>query len=311
MELVRLESQAHFAWPRPAVTVGNFDGVHRGHQSLVAAAIEEARVLGGTSVALTLEPHPARVLTPDRAPATLMTHAQKTEALAALGVDVMAVLPFTLELAGQSPEGFATLVLGERLVAEVVVVGYNFRFGRGRSGDLGELVRLGDTIGFRVRGIEPVQHEGAPISSTRIREALSRGDVRTARDLLGRRFFVDGSVVSGAGRGRGLGIPTANLNPTNETLPQQGVYAGWSGILDEDRPSWRTLINVGHRPTFGGGELVVEAHILDLERDLYGSRMRIEFEERLRGEHGFANQEALRVQIDRDIGSARRLLEKP
>jgi riboflavin kinase / FMN adenylyltransferase len=312
MDLVRLEPLAATRWPSPAVTVGNFDGVHRGHQALVAAAVEEARGGGGSAVALTFDPHPSHVLSPDRAPDTLMTLRQKAEALEALGIDHLAVLPFTAELSRKTPEEFARRVLHEALSARVVVVGANFRFGRGRSGDLAALTDIGQTMGFRVRGVAPVLEDGEPISSTRIREALARGAVDAARALIGRRYFVEGEVVRGEGRGRTLGIPTANLALENETVPGGGVYAAWASVRDGSDPSpLPAVVNVGRRPTFGGVALVVEAHLLVAPGDLYGRRLRVEFESRLREERRFEGAAALVEQIRSDIEEARRILVKP
>jgi riboflavin kinase/FMN adenylyltransferase len=311
MEVVRLDSREPRGWPEAALAVGNFDGVHRGHQALVALAVRDARAAGGTSVVLTFDPHPSRVLSPDRAPSSLMTLEQKAEVLAGLGVDRLAVLPFTVELSRQEPEEFARQVLQRTLGARVVVVGSSFRFGRGRTGDLAMLRRLGEQLGFQVHGLRPVMSRGGPISSTRIREALSRGAVEAASDFLGRRFFVDGVVVRGAGRGRTLGIPTANFDLVNETVPGAGVYACWCRVLGDGSPARPAAVNVGHRPTFGGGVTTVEAHLLDYEGDLYGRRLRVEFAERLREERAFPGPEALVAQIRSDLGEARRVLKAP
>jgi len=311
MEIVRLESLAPRGWRRSAVTVGNFDGVHRGHQALVAAAVEDARAAGGSAVVLTFDPHPSRVLAPDRAPSALMTLAQKAEALQALGIQRLAVLPFTLELSHESAEDFARLVLQQALAARMVVVGLNFRFGRGRAGDIRVLDEVGRKLRFRVHGLPPVLHDGEPISSTRIREALARGAVEAATELLGRRFCVDGPVVRGFQRGRTLGAPTANVDAENEALPGAGVYACWARLLDgpglDPIPA---VVNVGRRPTFGGGGTTVEAHLLHFDQDLYGRRLRLEFARRLREEQAFPNAEALRDQIRHDIVAAGRVLEK-
>jgi riboflavin kinase/FMN adenylyltransferase len=310
MERVRLETLAPRGWPEPAVTVGNFDGVHRGHQSLVAEAVAEARARGGTAVALTFDPHPSRILSPDRAPSSLMTLDQKAEALALLGIDRLAVLPFTFELSRESAADFARRVLREAVEARVVVVGEGFRFGRGREGDLPLLAGLGRSLGFTVRGTKPVLHEGAPISSTRIREALARGAVRAAREMLGRPFFVDGAVVRGEGRGRTLGLPTANLAVVNETLPARGVYACWCRVqAAAEEAAHPAVLNIGHRPTFGGGGLSVEAHLLDFEADLYGRTLRVEFAERLREERPFPGAEALVRQVQEDVARARKMLD--
>jgi len=315
MEVVRLDSLETRGWPEAALAVGNFDGVHRGHQALVALAVRDARAAGGTSVVLTFDPHPSRVLSPDRAPASLMTLDQKAETLSGLGVDRLAVLPFTVELSRREPEEFARQVLQRALGARVVVVGSSFRFGRGRAGDLETLKRLGAALGFRVHGLRPVIARGGPISSTRIREALSRGDVNAARDFLGRRFFVDGLVVKGEGRGRRIGVPTANLQVLNEMVPGGGVYACWcrvlgggSGGTGESRPA---AVNIGRRPTFGGGFTTVEAHLLDFEGDLYGRTLRLEFQERLREERAFPGADALVAQIRSDLIVARRVLSAP
>jgi riboflavin kinase / FMN adenylyltransferase len=310
MERVRLDALAPCGWPEPAVTVGNFDGVHLGHQSLAAETVRQARARRGTAVALTFDPHPSRVLSPDRAPATLMTLDQREEALAALGIDRLAVLPFTFELSREPAADFARKVLRDALGARVVVVGEGFRFGRGREGDLPGLARLGRTLGFEVVGTAPVIHEGAPISSTRIREALARGAVAAASRMLGRRFFVDGTVVRGLGRGRTIGLPTANLQVVNETLPARGVYAAWCLERPDSGAARRpAVVNIGHRPTFGAGALSVEAHLLDFDADLYGRALRVEFEERLREERTFDGPQALLRQVRDDIGRARRMLD--
>jgi riboflavin kinase / FMN adenylyltransferase len=308
LEVVRLDTPLRRSWPRPAVAVGNFDGVHRGHQALVAQAVADARGSGGTAVVLTFDPHPSRVLVPERASATLTTLDQKAELLGRLGVDRLAVLPFTAELAAEDAEAFAGRVLHDVLEAATVVVGAGFRFGRGRAGDVALLRRVGRRLGFKVHGMRPVFHQGAPISSSRVREALARGDVAAAAEMLGRRFFIDGEVVRGIGRGRTLGIPTANLAPVNQTLPGSGVYACLLLVHDSGQPPRPAVANVGRRPTFGGTETLVEAHVLDFDADLYGRRARLAFHSRLRPERAFSGPDALVAQIRRDIETARQAL---
>jgi riboflavin kinase/FMN adenylyltransferase len=310
VEVVRLEWGTRFNWPAAAVTVGNFDGVHRGHQALVAAALAQSRRMRGTAVALTFDPHPARVIDPDRATVALMTLNQKAEVMAGMGLDVLAVLTFDAARAAQPAEAFARDVLAQALGARAVVVGTAFRFGHGRTGDAGLLAQLGQTLGFNVTAVAPVEHDGAPISSTRIRRDLEGGRVEGARALLGRPFFVDGTVVRGAGRGRTLGIPTANLDVINETLPAGGVYAGWCQPLDLPDTRWPAVVNLGSRPTFGGRNYTVEAHILDQDLDLYGRRVRLEFAARLRDEQPFPGPDALAEQIRRDVARARALLDE-
>ena len=207
MQIERLETLEPRATAPCAAAIGNFDGVHRGHARLVAETVAAARELDGRSVVLTFDPHPARVLMPESAPSSLLTLAQKAEILGALGVDTLAVLPFTPAVAGLDAESFARDVLGSCLGAAAVVIGDNFRFGRGRTGDSALLSELGVRLGWTVTTVEPVTHLGQRISSTRVRRALAEGDVAATADLLGRRFFVDGVVEAGEGRGRRPGVP--------------------------------------------------------------------------------------------------------
>lgn len=309
MKRVRIDRPLRRAGECAAVTVGNFDGVHRGHQTLVAQAVAHARESGGEAVVLTFEPHPARVLSPERAPAALSTLDQKEELLDGLGVDRLAVLPFDREVAALPPEDFARDVLAGVLGARHVVVGASFRFGRRREGDARRLAELGRGLGFSVSALPAVLERGGPVSSSRVREELARGDVRAARDLLGRPYFVDASVVRGDGRGRTLGVPTANLEPENEVLPARGVYAG--RCRTPGGGFHVAVVNLGERPTFGGGRLTVEAHLLDFDGDLYGSRVRLEFHARLRDEERFAGTEALVARIREDVERARTLLPGP
>jgi riboflavin kinase/FMN adenylyltransferase len=203
---------------------------------------------------------------------------------------------------------FVALFLHDMLGAATVVVGASFRFGRGRAGDVALLRRVGRRLGFEVHGMRPVLYQGAPISSSRVREALARGDVAAAAEMLGRLFFIDGEVVKGVGRGRTLGIPTANIAPVNETLPGNGVYACLLRVHDSGPPLRPAVTNVGRRPTFGGTETIVEAHVLDFDADLYGRHVRLYFHSRLRPERTFPGPQALVEQIRRDIDTARQAL---
>ena len=308
MQVVRLATLEPLGWPRPAVSVGNFDGVHRGHQALVAQAVADAREAGGTAVVLTFDPHPSRVLAPERSPATITTLDQKAELLGRFGVDRMAVLPFTPELAAQPPEEFARRILHGALEARTVVVGAGFRFGHGRQGDVALLRRLGGELDFDVHGLPPITYQDAPISSSRIREALGRGEVAGAAEMLGRLFFIDGQVVRGLGRGRTLGIPTANIAPVNETLPGNGVYACWIRVGAGGGPWQPSVANVGRRPTFGGSETTCEAHLLDVDADFYHQPARLAFQARLRPEQAFPSPQALVAQILRDVAVGRERL---
>jgi riboflavin kinase/FMN adenylyltransferase len=309
MHVVRLGEGAPLGLVTAAVTIGNFDGVHRGHRALVERVVARARATGGTAVVLSFDPHPARVLSAERAPAALTTPEQKRELLAGLGVDVSAELPFTAAVAAQPPEEFALRVLARQLQARFVVVGETFRFGRRRAGDVATLSRLGAAAGFGVEAVAPVLEDGRAVSSSRVREALAEGDAAAAARLLGRPFFVDARVVAGDGRGRTIGVPTANLETANEILPGRGVYAGRVRLPDG---SWqRAVVNRGRRPTFGGESETLEAHLLDFDGHLYGAGLRLAFVARLREERRFQSPEALVAQIREDVRHARALLSEP
>jgi riboflavin kinase/FMN adenylyltransferase len=291
----------------PAIAVGNFDGFHRGHQKLVAQARAAAARAGGEGVALTFDPHPARVLAPERAPRLLTTTARKLELLAAAGADVVVVEPFDRALAALSPRAFADQVLRVALGAHHVVVGYDFRFGHARAGSTDTLRELGDELGFTVEVVDPVAVDGVVASSSRIRTCVEQGDLAGARALLGRDPEVEGTVVRGAGRGRGIGIPTANLEIEAGVPPPLGIYATWAFLAGGERLPGAA--SIGTNPTFDdSGRLSLEVHILDFDRDLYGQPVRLAFVERLRGELKFAGAAELVEQIRRDIADTRRIL---
>jgi riboflavin kinase/FMN adenylyltransferase len=310
MEVVRLDPAAPRRWPRACVAVGNFDGVHRGHQALVSRAVAAAAAGDGAAVVLTFDPHPARVISSRPAPPALMTLDQKSSALSRLGVQALAVLPFTPEVAAAPPAEFAERVLHRALGAVAVVVGDNFRFGRGRAGDVAAMRELGNALGFRVLDVPPVLVDGERVSSSRIREALARGDARVAARLLGRPHWVEGRVVTGDGRGRTIGVPTANVQTGGEMLPALGVYAAWCWP-EGTFPAIPAVVNVGRRPTFGGGDVSVEAHLLDFDGDLYGRSAALGFVAQLRPEKAFSGADALVAQIREDIRAARAVLDGP
>jgi riboflavin kinase/FMN adenylyltransferase len=292
------------------VIIGNFDGVHLGHRAVLEASDAQAHARGLATLVLTFDPHPSVVL--GRAPDPVLTTLErKIELLGRIcpGLTVV-VEPFTRELAGLSPAEFAQGVLEQALSAHVVVVGKNFRFGRGRAGDLALLEALGHSFGFDVRA-EPLRGDAAgPYSSSRVREGILRGDLANAERLLGRPHALSGSVVRGAGRGRTIGVPTANLAGVAEALPPYGVYACVVDRVDRDgaRSLGKGVLNVGERPTLGAG-FSVEAHVFDFDGDLYGARLRLHLCARLREERRFDGIEALRAQIARDMQAARDALE--
>ena len=294
------------------VAVGNFDGVHRGHRSLIEAARARAQELGAPLGVVTFEPHPREVLTPDKAPPRLTPFRIKARLLAEAGVEHLFALPFNRHLLTKSPESFVHDVLAGGLGIRHAVVGFDFRFGHKRAGDAATLAALAGDYGFSVTKIEPVAWRGAPCSSSRIREAVAAGDVGLARDFLGHPFMVEGRVVEGERRGRELGYPTANLRPPQRGAlwPAPGIYAlrtSWR----RGRPEWHDAVaSLGVRPTFGSGELLLEVHLLDRAADLYGERLCCAFFERLRGEVAFDTARALVDQMGRDSARAREALAR-
>jgi riboflavin kinase/FMN adenylyltransferase len=294
-----------------AVAIGNFDGVHRGHRALLAAARERAQAQGAALGVITFEPHPREVLTPERAPPRLTPFRLKAQLLAELGVDHLYALAFTRHLMEKTPEQFVHDVLAGGLGIRHAVVGYDFRFGNRRAGDVDRLRALGKEYGFGVTGLEPVAWRGEVCSSSRIREAVAAGEVALAHDLLGQPFVVDGRVVAGDRRGRELGYPTANLRPPGRRAlwPPPGIYAVRAGWREGDRAQWQDAVaSLGFRPTFGGSDLRLEVHLFDRAVDLYDRRLCCAFVERLRGEETFATVDALKAQMDRDSAAARAAL---
>jgi riboflavin kinase/FMN adenylyltransferase len=288
------------------VAIGNFDGVHRGHAHIFKQARGLAAGLGGESVVLTFDPHPAKVLAPSYAPPLITPLQRKLELIAAEGVDVTVVEPFDRAFAGKSPDEFARGVLVDGLGARHVVVGYDFTFGAKRSGNVQLLAELGPKLGFGVTVVPPISVDGIVCSSTKVREFVLEGRVDGAALVLGRAPEVQGEVVHGDGRGRSIGVPTANVQPEAELLPKNGVYAGWAERLSDGR-RWTAAINVGTNPTFVEGRNVrVEAHLLDCDEDLYGQRLRLGFVARLRDEERFPSREALVAQIRSDVEATRK-----
>ena len=289
------------------VSIGFFDGVHRGHQTIIKRAARLAESAGVRSVVVTFDRHPQEVVNPGSQPKLLMTLGRRARTLAAQGVDLVVVMPFDDGLRHLPPEGFVDRVLVEPLQAQRVVVGANFRFGHGAAGDVQTLNGLGPSRGFTAEAVTLLELDGVVISSTEIRRAIDEGDVGLAQRMLGRPHAVDGIVVRGDARGAGLGYPTANLQVGRRAaVPARGIYAG--AFTLGDGTSHPCVTNVGINPTFGGQELRVEAHLLDFSGDLYGREAAVDFRHRLRDEEKFDSVEALVEQIDRDAAEARRLL---
>jgi riboflavin kinase/FMN adenylyltransferase len=296
------------AWRRPVVALGNFDGLHRGHQKIVERVCRQAREHAATPVVLTFDPHPSRIVRPDKAPPLLMTTAQRIEALGREGIEGVAIVRFTQELSRWEPEEFVRSVLVEWLHVAEVWVGGNFLFGRDRSGNFSLLRSLGARYGFRVDKIDPVRYRDFVVSSTRVRRLVTEGRVDEAGALLGHYHFIDGRVTAGDGRGRQIGFPTANLTSENELLPPHGVYATTATI---DGVAYRSVTNIGMRPTFGPADRpTIEAHVLGLNRDVYDVTVRLAFVQRMRAERAFPDVSALVAQIQADCRQAQDLFDR-
>jgi riboflavin kinase/FMN adenylyltransferase len=282
-------------------TIGNFDGVHLGHQAILASVVGAAKSRSAPSLLITFDPHPLAVVAPSRGPKLLQTRRQKLETLEATGLDGILLLPFDRELASLTGEDFFGAYLASRIKFATVHVGSNFRFGRARGGDIRLLQTIGAELGFSVVAVPPVTIEGETVSSSAIRTAIEVGDVGRARAHLGRPFAIIGEVVHGDGRGRAIGFPTANIAVDNETIPRRGVYITETSVFGSRFPS---LTNVGVRPTFGGTTLSVESHLLEVDEDLYGERVEVRFLARLRDEAKFADSAELADQLARDQAAA-------
>ena len=308
MEIAHYPDDAPPRWHNTVLALGNFDGLHRGHMKIIDRVRQRAGERAGTPAAMTFDPHPPRVLRPEKAPPLLMTREQKIEALTRAGMQGMAFVRFTRELSTWDPETFVRTVLVEWLHVAEVWVGANFLFGHERAGTFSVLRSLGARYGFRAEKIDPIRYKDFVVSSTRVRRLLTEARVDEAGALLGHHYFIDGEVVRGAGRGRSIGVPTANVASENDLVPPAGVYATFTTIGGR---VWPSVTNIGTRPTFGDADRpVIEAHVFDFDRDLYGQRVRLSFVQRLRDERAFPDVDALRAQIDADVRSARRLFRQ-
>lgn len=295
-------------WKAPVLALGNFDGLHRGHRKILERMRRVANERGAVAIVMTFDPHPPRVVRPDKAPPLLMTKAQKLEALADTGVQGAAIVRFTPELSRWDPEAFVRIVLVDWLGVSEVWVGANFLFGHDRAGNFSMLRALGARYGFKAEKIDPVRYKDFVVSSTRVRRLVGEGRVDEAGALLGHQYFIDGLVVHGDHRGRAIGFPTANLCTENELVPPHGVYATTARIGAVVRPS---VTNIGTRPTVdASGRTTIETHVFNMDRDLYGMPMRIGFVQRMRDERAFESIDALRAQIDADCRRARVLFDR-
>jgi riboflavin kinase/FMN adenylyltransferase len=309
MQVIHYPDDARPArWQQPVMALGNFDGMHRGHLKIVERVRRVAEERGSVAVAMTFDPHPSKIVRPDKAPPLLMTNPQKIDALTRAGMHGVAIVRFTPELAQWDPETFVRTVLVEWLHVAEVWVGANFLFGHDRSGNFSMLRSHGARYGFRAEKIDPVRYKDFVVSSTRVRRLIGEGRVDEAGALLGHHYAIEGSVVQGEKRGQKLGFPTANICSDNELIPPRGVYATTVAL---DGLIYPSITNIGLRPTFDdAGKEVIETHVLDFDRDLYGARLRLAFVQRLRDEKRFDGVEALVRQIDADRAYARDLFDR-
>ena len=291
---------AHFGdgRKRTAVTIGNFDGVHLGHQQVLRKLHDRARLENLTSAVLTFHPHPARLLRPTEAPALLETLEQRLAAISALGIEAIFVLPFDVALANLAPEEFVRHYLVDAMRAQAVLIGANFRFGHRQAGDAKLLADLGRKHGFEVEIVSPITIDRVVVSSTAIRQALCEGRVDQARSMLGRPFALAGEIKPGTGQGRKLVVPTLNLATEQELLPKAGVYATEAVV---EGTTYRAATNIGVRPTFDGAHTTIESHLLDFHQNLTSGKLQLGFWARLRDERKFSGPAELREQIIRDI----------
>jgi riboflavin kinase/FMN adenylyltransferase len=289
----------------PVLTIGNFDGVHKGHLALFDKVMERAKAINGQSVVMTFDPHPIKVMNPGNGPPLITPIEQKLELISDTGIDVIICLAFTPEFASLSAEDFVQDILMDRIGVREIVVGYDYTFGHRRQGEVSLLREMGDKLGFRVHLTGPIHLDDAVVSSTSIRKFVQQGNLVDAKKFLGRDYQICGTVVKGKGRGgRLLGFPTANLKPIDELIPRRGVYAVFVRVDNHD---YCGVTNIGYNPTFGDDALSVETHLLDFSENIVGKMIKVKFVQRLRDEKTFKDVKELSDRITQDIEQARKL----
>ena len=289
----------------PAITIGNFDGVHRGHQALFAKVKQWADKLGGQSAVVTFDPHPIEVLSPQNAPAFITCHRLKMDLIASCGIDATIVIPFNHIFARMTAREFVEIVLVENIGAKAIVVGHDYRFGRGREGNIDFLTQLGSEYGFSVETVSGIKVNDTVVSSTAIRQMIAGGRIKDANKLLGRFFEVSGEEISGQKRGIRLGFPTANVRMPSMASPPTGVYVIEAEV---EGKRYGGAANLGYNPTFGNTDLSLEAHLFDFNQDIYGKTIVIRFIDRLREEIRFPGPAELVEQIAKDVAAAKKIL---
>ncbi|NLC71699.1 MAG: bifunctional riboflavin kinase/FAD synthetase [Desulfuromonadaceae bacterium] len=306
MKIIRSLEDRLLPLKNTVVTIGNFDGVHLGHREIFRRVIDAARRIGGSSLVLSFVPHPLEVLAPHRAPRLINTYAEKERLIETSRIDLLVCLPFTTDLARMSAASFVGEVLVERLGVTHLIVGYDYRFGKGAEGDIPFLVEMGREMGFGVEILKPISHNGQVYSSTFIRKLIAAGEVDAVIPCLGRHFKLEGTVRHGFRRGRMIGFPTANLIPDPKIIPRPGVYA--VKVRCRDR-TYDGVLNIGYNPTFSQNELSVEVHILDFSEIIYEEKIVLFFVKRLRDETLFHSREDLHAAIAQDVDRAREILK--
>jgi riboflavin kinase / FMN adenylyltransferase len=305
MEIIRVREKIYQNFNAPSVALGNFDGVHLGHQEILRRTVETAHGKGREAVVYTFDPHPRLVLNTVPEVPRITTPSERADILEHLGIDVLILAEFTKEFAAQSAEDFVLNVLVEELGIRHLFIGENYRFGKGRAGTPQTLKKMAPELGFVVHVVPPVKIDDSVVSSSRIRDHLMRGEIRRANVLLGREFTIEGRVIHGHHRGKGLGFPTANIRPEVKLHPPEGVYAVYCRIGESVHLG---VMNIGYNPTFKDRRVSYEVHILDFDQDLYGETIRVYLEDRLRQEMTFESVDDLKAQISRDIERGREML---
>lgn len=293
----------------PVITFGNFDGVHKGHQKILEKVIAIAKANHGTSILYTFDPHPVKILAPDLTPHLLQTKDQKISFLGTLGLDLLIVEPFNKKLAALTAELFFKKILIKNIQPKEIVVGYDFTFGLHRSGKIEDLERMASLEGIKVHVVDAIFHRNSLLSSTHIRHFIETGNLKSAKEMLGRPYSIEGTVIKGRGIGAELGFHTANLKPDNELLPPPGVYITKTAIKGGTK-EFKSITNIGYNPTFGGTKLSVETYLLDFKGSLLGKHLKLEFLDKIRREMTFETMESLRDQIAEDVSKTREYYEK-
>jgi riboflavin kinase/FMN adenylyltransferase len=305
MEIIRVREKIYHKLKAPSVAIGNFDGVHLGHQEILRQTVESARPKGRDAVVYTFDPHPRLVLKKVPEIPRISTPRERADILEFLGLDILILAEFTPEFAQLSPEEFVQNILVEELGTRDLFVGENYRFGKDRAGNIDTLKKLAPEMNFRVHIVKPVKVGDVLVSSSKIREELERGEIRKANELLGREFNIEGRVIHGHHRGKGLGIPTANIKPEIKLHPPKGVYAVYTRVGES---FYKGVMNIGLNPTFRDRRVSYEVHILDFDQEIYGEIIKIYMVERLRPEITFNGIEELKAQIGKDIEESKKIL---